>query len=136
MAKRREGGNEGEEARGYDCLRCPAYCCSYQHIPVTEEDLGRLAEHFGVDWKTARRAYAKKGDEDTPLVLRHKADEHFGSICRLIDPGTRRCTVYAARPAICRDFPSQNRCGYYDFLTFERENQDDEEWVATTGNWS
>ena len=119
----------------YNCLKCPAYCCSYQHIPVTDDDISRLAEHYGLTFEAARRKFSKRGDEDSPRVLRHKEDEHFGSICRLIDTETRNCTVYEARPSICRDFPSQNRCGYYDFLTFEREVQEDEEWVATTGNW-
>ena len=118
--------------KGYDCLDCPAYCCSYAHIPVTQEDARRLAEHFGLDEEGARRRFFKKGDADSPLVLRHKADEHFGTICRFIDTETRGCTVYEARPAICREFPSQKRCGYYDFLTFEREVQDDESWIATT----
>jgi Fe-S-cluster containining protein len=120
-------------APAYDCLDCPAYCCSYAHIPVTEEDLLRLAKHFGMDREGARRRFVKKGDEASPLVLRHKDDEHFTTICRFLDSETRNCTIYDARPEICRNFPSQNRCGYYDFLTFEREVQEDPEWVATTG---
>ena len=49
-----------------------------------------------------------------------------------LDEETRNCGIYEARPQICRDFPTQSRCGYYDFLMFEREVQDDPEWVATT----
>ena len=116
----------------YDCVACPAYCCSYAHIPVTGEDLSRLAGHFALPIGTARKRFVKKGDEETPLVLRHKEDEHFGSICRFLDSETRNCTIYEARPAICREFPTQKRCGYWEFLRFEREVQDDETWVATT----
>ncbi|MBB4659794.1 YkgJ family cysteine cluster protein [Parvularcula dongshanensis] len=126
---------DDDPAARYDCLKCPAYCCSYQHIPVTEEDIHRLAAHFGLDFAGARRRFVRKGDAESPLVLRHKPDEHFGTICRMLDTETRGCSIYEARPAICRDFPAQNRCGYYDFLTFEREVQDDPDWVATTGNW-
>lgn len=118
----------------YNCLKCPAYCCSYEHIPVTDEDVTRLAQHFNVTDEEARRKFFKRGDDENPLVLRHKADEHFDTICRFIDTETRNCTVYEARPAICRDFPTQNRCGYYDFLSFERVVQEDPDWVATTGN--
>lgn len=117
----------------YDCMECPAYCCSYAHIPATDKDVARLAKHFGLSVKEAKKKFTKKGDKDTPRVLRHQADEHFGTICRFIDPKTRNCTVYEARPAICREFPTQKRCGYYDFLQFEREVQEDPEWVATTG---
>lgn len=116
----------------YDCLKCPAYCCSYEHIPVTDKDLKRLAKYFDLEVETARRKFTKKGDAETPRVLRHQEDEHFDTICRFIDTETRNCTIYEARPDICRDFPTQKRCGYYDFLTFEREVQEDEEWIATT----
>ena len=121
-----------DDARPYDCEACPAYCCSYAHIPGTEEDVARPAARFGLDDEGARKRFFKRGDEDSPLVLRHKADEHYGTVCRFLDTETRGCTVYEDRPAICREFPSQNHCGYWDFLVFEREVQDDEEWVATT----
>lgn len=116
----------------YDCLKCPAYCCSYAHIPVTDKDTKRLAKYFDLDYDKARQKFTKKGDKDTPRVLRHQDDEHFETICRFINIETRNCTIYEARPAICREFPTQKRCGYYDFLLFERETQEDDEWVATT----
>jgi Fe-S-cluster containining protein len=47
--------------------------------------------------------------------------------CRFLDARTRRCTVYEDRPAVCRDYPDTPRCGYWDFLTFERKAQDDPE---------
>jgi hypothetical protein len=49
-----------------------------------------------------------------------------------LDQETRACTIYEGRPKICREFPTQARCGYYEFLKFERDNQDDPNWVATT----
>lgn len=116
----------------YDCLKCVAYCCSYTHIPTTKTDIKRLAKHFDVSVDKAQRKFTKYGDKDSPRVLRHTDDEHFSSSCMFLDKDTRNCTVYAARPAICRDFPTQSRCGYYEFLKFEREVQDDPEWVATT----
>jgi Fe-S-cluster containining protein len=67
-------------------------------------------------------------------VLRRKKDQHFGRICRFFDTGARRCTVYPARPSVCRSFPGGGRCGYYDFLSFERRAQEDQEFVATTDN--
>jgi Fe-S-cluster containining protein len=65
--------------------------------------------------------------------MRRKADQHYGRICRFFDTDKRRCTVYEARPAACRSFPGV-RCGYYDFLKFERAAQEDEEFVSTTWN--
>ena len=82
----------------------------------------------------ARRKLTKKGDEPGEVVLRHRQDEYFGTACRFLDPETRRCTIYEARPRICRDHPGTARCGYYDFLTFERRMQDDPDYIATTNH--
>jgi Fe-S-cluster containining protein len=113
-------------------MKCPAYCCSYEHIPVTPGDIKRLGTYFGLSKDEAKKRFTKKGDEESPRVLRHKADEHFGTICRFLDSETRGCSIYEARPEICRDFPNRKRCGYYEFLIHERETQEDEEWVSTT----
>jgi hypothetical protein len=78
--------------------------------------------------KFTKRAYGRK------YVMRRKADPHFGKICRFFDIQERRCTIYPARPAICRSFPGEGRCGYYDFLAFERRAQEDDTWVAVTNN--
>jgi Fe-S-cluster containining protein len=55
-------------------------------------------------------------------------------ICRFFDTEKRACTVYEARPAVCRSFPGPGRCGYYDFLSFERRTQRDPEFVSSTDN--
>ena len=34
--------------RLFNCLRCPAYCCSYPVIRLTKTDLRRLAKHLGM----------------------------------------------------------------------------------------
>jgi len=36
--------------------------------------------------------------------------------------------------AICRSYPGDGRCGYYDFLSAERRHQEDPELVAVTNN--
>lgn len=111
----------------YDCSRCPAYCCTYDRISVTRRDLARLARHFAVDIETARRRFTKvKEGED---VLRHQKDKIFGSACMFLDTGTRRCTIYDARPGVCHEYPDKPRCGYYEFLRWERKHQDDEDFI-------
>ena len=72
--------------------------------------------------------------KEPPRVLRHREDKYFGTICGFLDQETRQCTVYEARPKICGEFPGTRRCGYYDFLCFERKVQDDPDYVAVTGN--
>jgi len=118
----------------YDCSRCPAYCCSYPRIAVEQEDLERLAARFGLSLAAAQREFTKKGDEPGERVLRHRPDAVFGSVCRFLDPETRECGVYADRPQACRVYPGTVRCGYYDFLSFERRAQEDPEFIAVSYN--
>jgi Fe-S-cluster containining protein len=118
----------------YNCSNCPGYCCSYDLIPLNRKDVERLAKHFGIGFKKARAKFTKK-DGDEEFAMRRKADTHFGKICRFFDTEKRCCTIYTARPSICRSYPGGNsRCGYYDFLSSERRHQDDPEHVATTGH--
>ncbi len=119
--------NASESPLQYDCLKCPAYCCTYENIGVGKRDVKRLARHFGLDYETAERRFTKMSDGDR--VLRHRKDEVFGTSCMFLDPKTRRCTIYEARPAVCHTYPEVPRCGYYDFLSWERDFQDDQEYV-------
>ncbi len=118
----------------YSCKRCPAYCCSYPRIIVSEADIARLAKHHGIGIEEARQKFTKRGEEKDERILRHKGDEHFGTVCRFLNRKTRGCMVYKGRPAVCREFPGPGRCGYYDFLAFERTAQEDEDFISTTWN--
>jgi len=112
----------------YDCVDCPAYCCSvYERVQVTPRDIRRLARYFGVTEEVATARYTKIYEKER--VLRRKKDALFGEACQFIDPETRGCTIYHARPAVCREFPITKRCAYYDLLTFEREQQDDPDTI-------
>ena len=109
----------------YDCTKCPAYCCSiYERVQVTKSDLKRLAVHFGVDLETTQRRFTTTWQGEQ--ILRRKADPIFGKACKFLDPATRQCTIYDARPLVCRNFPDRVRCAYYDLLQFERIQQGDD----------
>ena len=102
-------------------------------IPLNSRDVKRLARHFGLDFETAAKKFTKV-DGDEPYAMRRKADEHFGRICRFFDTDKRCCTIYEARPEICRSYPGDNKCGYYDFLVSERASQEDPKHIASTWN--
>lgn len=111
----------------YDCNKCPGWCCSYERIPVTSEDIKRLARHLEGEIEDVREhCLDKHGDY---LYLRHKKDTIFKSTCVFFDRVERRCGVYEARPWVCRKFPWSKRCGYYDFIKFEREMMGDDEFI-------
>lgn len=108
----------------YNCSKCPAYCCSvYERVQVSNRDLTLLARHFGIDAPTAVKRFTTTYNGER--ILRRKADPIFGKACKFLDPKTRQCTIYFARPAVCRNFPDRARCAYYDLLQFERFQQDD-----------
>jgi len=116
----------------YSCNKCPAYCCTYSEIEVSEFDISRLARHFGLSVREARERFTKPDAKGKIRMLRHRKDRIFDSACMLLDQKTRKCTVYHARPGTCRKYPESSRCGYYEFLKFEREQQGDEKFVAMT----
>ncbi|HJQ27352.1 MAG TPA: YkgJ family cysteine cluster protein [Blastocatellia bacterium] len=111
----------------FNCSKCPAYCCSYARIEVTRRDIARLARHFGVSDEEAERRYTKIAFGDR--VLRHKKDHIYKQVCQFLDAEERRCTIYTARPGVCREYPDSLRCGYYDFLASERRRQDDNDFI-------
>ena len=113
----------------FDCSKCPAYCCSYDRIQITKRDVLRIARHFGISYQQAEKRYAKT----SPIgrVFRHKKDHIYKQVCQFLDSETRRCTIYHARPAVCREYPDSLRCGYYDFLASERRRQDDPEFIPS-----
>jgi hypothetical protein len=114
----------------FDCSKCPGYCCSYPLIEVKPRDVARLARHFGIEVADAERRFTRVHATEG-RVLRHQKDTVYGSICRFFDTDQRRCTVYEARPAVCRVYPGGSRCGYYDFLKFERKHQDDPDFIPS-----
>jgi uncharacterized protein len=116
----------------YSCSKCPAYCCSYPEIEITPREIERLAKHFDLPYRVAEERFTKYDPKEKVRLLRHRKDRVFATVCTFLDQKTRRCTVYAVRPNVCRDYPDSPRCGYYDFLKFERAHQDDPKFIALT----
>ena len=112
----------------YDCMKCPAFCCSvYPRVKVEKKDVKRLAKHFKLTIAQAAKRFTKQcGDE---RVLRRKKDALLGETCKFLDPETRGCTIYEARPEVCRTYPERPRCVYFDLWKFEENLQDRESRV-------
>ena len=123
----------------YDCSSCPGYCCSYPRIELRAKDLKRLARYLGISKKKVCKRYIDlAGPEEKKDqcigVMHHQKDGVLGPICIFFDKRSRRCGIYDARPRICRDYPGQKKCGYFEFLRFERKAQEDPDYIALTGN--
>lgn len=106
----------------YDCVHCLAFCCSvYPRVKVLKSDLHRMAKHYEISLEEAELRFTKKLDGER--VLRRRKDHLLGESCKFLDPETRGCTIYAARPATCRHYPDKPRCAYYDLWKFEEGQQ-------------
>jgi len=115
----------------YDCAKCPGYCCSYPQIAIEKADVARLARHFKTTVEQAARKFTRAA-YGRKWVLRRKKDIHYGRICRFFDTTKRNCSIYDARPKVCRSYPNEKACGYWDFLSWERRQQQDPDFVAKT----
>ena len=113
----------------FNCSKCPAYCCSYDRIEVTRRDIIRMARHFGLTYQQTEERYTKVAYGER--VLRRKRDHIYKQVCQFLDKDSRRCTIYEARPGVCREYPDSLRCGYYDFLASERRRQCDDEFIPS-----
>src|ERR1044071_2704094 len=110
----------------FDCSKCPAFCCSvYERVQVSKRDLNRLAKYFEVTAEAAEKRYTKIDRSTGERVLRRKKDVIFEQACMFLNQETRGCSIYHARPQVCREYPDRSRCAYYDLLKFERIQQDD-----------
>jgi uncharacterized protein len=122
------GAKQSNPKKRFDCLKCPAYCCSYDDILITITDLKRIAKHLKIPFAKAKKLYTRT--TDGKLYLKEKKDKHFGQICVFVHSVARICTLYNHRPKVCRDYPYRKYCGYFDMLTFERSLQQDDEYVV------
>ena len=91
-------------------------------------DLDHLDRHLAA----AEERFTKYDAKEKVRLLRHKKDTVFATVCTFFDQDARRCGVYEARPKVCRDYPDSSRCGYYEFLKFERVQQGDPDFIALT----
>jgi len=79
----------------FPCEIC-GKCCHQANITVMDDEVGRIAEHLGMtnDMFIAEYLYRRDG-----LWLFRKSGR-----CRFLG-NDNKCTIWAERPEICRDFP-------------------------------
>jgi Fe-S-cluster containining protein len=90
-------------------VACPGYCCfdigpirsGDKHVTMEMmHELARDPAETGARFFVDHMLFSLGTDA--------KGREHFG--CRLFDTETRRCTIYARRPKMCRNFPYGRAC--------------------------
>lgn len=92
------------------CNFCPGYCC--YRLPgatlyLDADDINRLARHFSINDGEVRRRYLENKNT-------FKTREDGSCILLANDRMCKRCTIHAARPRQCRDFPYDKPCPYLE----------------------
>ena len=79
-------------------------CCRWPgDVWLANEDIARLADHFGLDEQTFIDRYTRLAANRKLLSLR----EGEGDDCILLEGD--RCSAYEARPRQCRGYPDEWR---------------------------
>lgn len=114
------------EAGDKNCGTCRGTCCTSRWgefgITLTQEDVQRLADHLGVTPIQVSFKYLSSNpsanDEQFAFEYRDEPKATSGKCCPFLsidDKGLGRCTVYEARPRVCREFTAYG-CTIYEKL--------------------
>ena len=87
-----------EVQRHVDCTAC-ANCCRHSVVPVRQSEIEKIAGHLGIPYETVLHRYTVPDPEAQAFrILRSRREG-----CVFLSGNL--CTIYAARPKTCRDFP-------------------------------
>ena len=84
----------------FECTQCGA-CCSGEpgYVWVNDDEIETLAVHMQLSVDDFERRFVRVVGMDKSLV------EYPDGDCIFLDPESRGCTVYEARPIQCRTWP-------------------------------
>ena len=85
-----------------DCTQC-ANCCKAVSPQFLKADIGRIAEHLGMEPADFQAKYLH-ADEDGDLFLKSLPCPFLAA--------DNRCTIYELRPRNCADYPYTQKKGF------------------------
>ena len=88
------------EGLRFECTQCGA-CCSGDpgYVWVDQTEIEGMAADLGLELDAFERKFVRKVGPDRSLL------EYDNGDCILLDPVSRKCTVYESRPIQCRTWP-------------------------------
>lgn len=88
------------EGLPFTCTQC-GDCCSGApgYVWVVQEEIDGLAAKLGHTSDEFERLFVRK------VGIRRSLKEYPDGDCLLLDPDTRKCTAYEARPRQCKTWP-------------------------------
>jgi Fe-S-cluster containining protein len=92
-----------KDGLSFTCTQCGDCCTGAPGVVwVTEAEVVQIAELRGLTVEKLRQQHTRVVEGRISLT------EHENGDCTFFDSKTRRCGVYAARPAQCRTWPFWN----------------------------
>ncbi|MCG8649745.1 MAG: YkgJ family cysteine cluster protein [Pirellulales bacterium] len=84
----------------FECTQCGA-CCSGEpgYVWVDDSEIKAMAEEMELEVEAFERKFVRQVGRDKSLT------EYPDGDCIMLDPKTRKCTVYSSRPIQCRTWP-------------------------------
>ncbi len=84
----------------FECTQC-GVCCSGQpgFVWVSQQEVDALAAHLDMECEQFKDRFVRRVGNRLSLV------EYPDGDCIFLDPETRGCSVYSARPIQCRTWP-------------------------------
>ena len=88
------------EGLRFTCTQC-GNCCSGEpgYVWVDEDEIAAMAVELDIDVEEFESKFVRRVGTDKSLI------EYPDGDCILLDPDSRRCTVYQSRPIQCRTWP-------------------------------
>lgn len=92
-----------EDGLRFECTQC-GKCCSGSpgFVWLEAEEVSAMAGALGMEEEQFRDKFVRREG------ARHSLVEYPDGDCILLDPSSRQCLVYAARPIQCRTWPFWN----------------------------
>ena len=88
------------EGLRFECTQCGA-CCSGEpgFVWVDDTEIAAMAGEMGLEIDAFEGKFVRQVGKDKSLI------EYPDGDCIMLDPRTRKCTVYHSRPIQCRTWP-------------------------------
>ncbi len=88
------------EGLAFECTQC-GDCCGGEpgHVWVGDDEIEAIADHMDLDVDAFEHQFVRQ------VGIEKSLKEYPDGDCILLDPETRKCSVYESRPIQCRTWP-------------------------------
>lgn len=92
-----------KDGLSFECTQC-GDCCSGEpgYVWIDATEIKAMADEMEMDVDAFERKFVREVGKDKSLI------EYPDGDCIMLDPRTRKCTVYQSRPIQCRTWPFWN----------------------------